>query len=101
MRANRRLFLRLVVTAALAAIFAILVPVFVDRREYAAAIHNYARNPTLDNGVVVAQEYAKTRRIVLITRLEAGCILFVFMNLGWFLVSRRPAPDRGSVSLDV
>jgi hypothetical protein len=101
MTAVSRLLLRLVVTAGLAALVAILGPVFVDRREYAVAVHNYVKHPTLDNGVVLAQEYAKTRRMVLITRLGTGGVLFVFMNLGWFLVTRRPAPDRGSVPLDV
>jgi hypothetical protein len=54
MRPVSRLLSRLVVTAALAAL-AILVPVFIDRRDYTVAVHNYAKNPTLDNGVVVAQ----------------------------------------------
>jgi hypothetical protein len=87
---NRRLLSRLVVTAALAALIAILVPVFVDRRDYTVAVLNCAKNPTLDNGVRVVQEYEKTRRL---TALGAWGVLFAVMNLGWLLVTRR---ERGS-----
>jgi hypothetical protein len=66
-----------------------------------AGLVQYAKNPTLDNSVVVAQEYAKNRRLALFTRLGAGTLLFVVLNLGWFLITRRTATDRGGVPLDV
>jgi len=65
------------------------------------AVDHYAKNPTLDNGVVVTQEYAKTRRFAFFTRLGAAGVLFVVMNLGWVLVIRRTATDRDGVPLDV
>jgi hypothetical protein len=89
MRPVGRLLSRLVVTAALAALIAILVPVFIDRRDYTVAVHNYAKNPTLNNGVSVAQEYAKTRRLGAFIRLGAWGVLFVVMNFGWLLVTRK------------
>ncbi len=101
MRPVSRLLPRLAVTAALSALIAILVPVFIDRRDYTVAVDKYAKNPTLDNSVVVAQEYAKNRRLAFFTRLGAGTVLFVVMNLGWFLITRRRATDRGGASLDV
>jgi hypothetical protein len=101
MKPVSRLLSRLVITAALSALIAILVPVFIDRRDYTVAVHNYAKNPTLDNMVVVAQEYAKTRRLAFFTRLGVGGVLFVVMNLGWLLVTRRTATDRDGVPLDV
>src|SRR6267154_1290470 len=101
MKPVSRLLSRLVVTAALSALTAILVPVFINRRDYTVVVHNYFKNPTLDNGVVVAQEYAKTRRLAFFTRLVAGGVLFVVMNLGRRLVTRRTATDRDGVPLDV
>lgn len=101
MRPVGRLLSRLVVTAALAALIAILVPVFVDRRDYTVAVNNYAKNPTFDNGVSVAQEYAKTRRLAVFIRLGAWGVLFVVMNLGWLLVTRKTAPGRDGDQVDV
>lgn len=94
MSAFRRSLLQLAITAALATLFAVLIPVFVDRREFAVAVHSWVTNPTLDNGIVMAQEELKTQRMVRTTRLAVGGGLFVFMNLGWFLVNRRAAHDR-------
>lgn len=82
MKAVKRLLSRLVVTTALGALFAFLVPVFVDSGKYAVAVSNYVKNPTLDNAVVVAEERAKNKRIALIMHLEARGILFVLINLG-------------------
>ena len=75
--------IRLAITLALAALIASLTPPFIDRREYAAAVSTYAYNPTLENGVVLARESAKNRRLVLLTRLGAGGLLFVIMNISW------------------
>jgi hypothetical protein len=80
-------------TLVLAAVFAFSVPVFVDSREYTAAVHNYAKNPTPENDAVLARETAKYRRGALVTHLAAGAALFLFINLGCSLLVRRPAPD--------
>lgn len=80
--------LRLAITLALAALIASLVPPFIDRRDLAAAVNSYAKNPTLQNGVVLAHEHAKNRRLVLLTRLGAGGVLFVIMNIAWWCGSK-------------
>ena len=74
---------RLAITLALAAFIAFLVPPFIDRREYAAAVSTYVNNPTPENGAVLALEYDKNSRLVLLTRLGVGSFLFVMMNIGW------------------
>jgi hypothetical protein len=91
----------LVLTAALAAVFAFLIPIFIDRRDYALAVHNYAKNPTVDNAAVVAREKAKSQRVALITRIEVGGVLFALINVGWFFLARQPAPEHDSRPLDV
>jgi hypothetical protein len=74
---------RIAITLALAAFIAFLVPPFIDRREYAAAVSAYVNNPTPENGVVLAHEYDMNSRLVLLTRLGVGSFLFVMMNIGW------------------
>jgi len=73
----------LAITLALAAFIACVGPVFIDRREYAVAVSTYVNNPTPENGAVLAHEYDKNSRLVLLTRLGVGSFLFVIMNVGW------------------
>jgi hypothetical protein len=80
-------------TLALAVLIVSLVPPFIDRRDYAAAVDAFVKNPTLQNGVVLAQERAKNRRLVLLTRFGAGAVVFVVMNIGWLYVSKRRAEE--------
>jgi hypothetical protein len=54
----------------------------------AAAVNTYIKNPTLQNGVVLAHEHAKNRRLLLLTRLGVGGVLFVIMNSAWWYVSK-------------
>ncbi|HKO05743.1 MAG TPA: hypothetical protein VJW51_13390 [Candidatus Acidoferrales bacterium] len=56
MKVDRRLLSRLVVTAALAALIAFLVPVFVDRRDFARAVTEYVKNSTPENEAVMERE---------------------------------------------
>jgi hypothetical protein len=84
-----RVFVRLGVTFALAGLIALLVPTFVDRRDYAEAVDAYEKNPTRENGAVLAHESAKNRRSVLQTRMGVATVIFVIMNVGWVLVSRQ------------
>jgi hypothetical protein len=74
---------RLAITVALAAFIACIVPPFSDGREYAAAVSTYVNNPTPENGALLAHEYDKNRRLVLLTRWGVGSFLFVIMNIGW------------------
>src|ERR1700758_3346328 len=79
---------RFLVTLAVAAVLAFRVPVFVDAREYASAVYNMTKNPTLENGAVFALESMKYRRIALITHLAATGILFILIKTGWSLLAR-------------
>lgn len=81
-------FVRLAITLALVVLIASLIPNFIDRRDYATAVSTYAKNPTLENGVALAHEYAKNRRLVLLTRFGVGGFLFVIMNIGWMCASK-------------
>jgi len=96
-----KIFRRLLLTAAFAGLIAILIPVFTDRRDYAADVDRYENNPTLDNAVIMMQEHEKNRRLAFLTRLGAGTVLFVVLNLGWMLATLRPAPSGSSDNLDV
>jgi hypothetical protein len=80
---------RLATTLALAALTVSLVPPFIDRRDYAAAVNTFVKNPTLQNGVVLAHERSKNRRLVFLSRLGVGAVVFVIMNIGWVYVSKR------------
>jgi hypothetical protein len=91
MKAVSRILPQLALTLVLAAILSFLVPVLVDSHEYAIAVTNYSKDPTSDNAEVVAQKRAMNDRVALITHLKAGGILFLVINVGWFLVARRPA----------
>jgi|GEM_PF-6333660 len=79
---------RLAITLALAALIASLVPPLIDRRDYTAAVNTYVGNPTLQNGVALAHEHAKNRRLVLLTRLGVGTALFVVLNIAWWYASK-------------
>ena len=82
---------RFLVTLAVAAGLAFRVPVFVDTREYASAVDNMSRNPTLENGAALARESMKYRRIALITHLAATGIVFILITAGWSLLAQRSA----------
>src|SRR5207248_4149187 len=89
---------RLAIT--LAALITSLVPPFIDRRDYAAAVNTYVKNPTLQNRVVLAREHAKNRRLVLFARLGVGGVLFVVMNIAWWCASKDREIDRKSTRLN-
>ena len=80
---------RVLITATLAATLAFLSPVFVDRREYTAAVVSFVKNPTVDSGMTLALERHRNQRIALITHLAIGAILFTLLNVGWSLFHRR------------
>jgi len=84
-----RVFVRLGITLALAALIASLCPIFVDRRDFAEAVDAYEKNPTPQNRVALAHESAENRRLVLLTRIGVATVIFVIVNVGWVLVFRR------------
>jgi hypothetical protein len=88
MKSVGRVCARLDITLAIAALTASLVPTFVDRRGYIDAVGAYEKNPTPENGIALAQEYAENRQIILLTRLGVASVVFVIANVGWVLASR-------------
>jgi len=94
MRPDRRLLSRLAVTAVLAALIAFLVPVFVDRQEFARAVTEYVKNPTPENEAIMERERDENRRVALMMHFAATGVLFVVINLGWFVVDQRSARRR-------
>jgi len=96
MKFDRRLISQAVVSTVLASLLSFLLPVFVDRRDFTTAVHEYVKNPTVDNETTMERERAKNERIALVTHLEAAAVLFVLINLGWFLAARRSGKTQPS-----
>jgi len=89
MKSVGRVFVRLGITLALAALIASLVPTFVDRRTYEGAVDAYETNPIPENRVALAHESAENRRIVLLIRIRVAAVIFAILNVGWMLVPRQ------------
>jgi len=64
------------------------LPVYVDRKAYAKAVVNHAKNPSAENEAVFRAERAQNQRIALTTHLEAAGFLVVLVNAGWFLIRK-------------
>jgi len=94
MKFDRRPISRAAVSAVLATLLSFLVPVFVNRRDFTRAVHEYTRNPTAENEAIMERERSENRRIAWITHLEAAGVLFVLINLGWSVVVRLPRKKR-------
>ena len=77
-------FRQVVTTAILALGIALLIPVFVHRRHYDAAVVNWVRNPTAENHAVLRAEALKSERVAFRTQMEVGGILFMLFNGVWF-----------------
>ena len=90
MRPIAHLPLQLGITAALAVVLSFVVPVFVDRHEYAKAVADYVKNPNSENDAVLKTERAKNQRVALETHVVAAGVLFVLMNVGWLLIRKWP-----------
>ena len=80
--------MQLAITAVLATVLSFVVPVFVDRHEYAKAVVDHVKNPNPENDAVLKVERAKNQRFALETQVVAAGVLFVLMNAGCFLVGR-------------
>jgi hypothetical protein len=83
-----RLTAQLAITAVLATGLSLVVPAFVDRREYATAVSNYVNDPSSHNEAILRGEGAKNQRLALRIHLTATAVLFVVLNAGWWLVAR-------------
>jgi len=81
---------RIGILAALAAVLSFVTPVFVHRNAYNRAVVAYVNNPSAENNAILLKERAENQRVVRTTQLEATGVLFVVMNLGWFLIHKWP-----------
>jgi hypothetical protein len=77
-----------VITAVLATVLSFVVPVFVDRHEYAKAVVDYTKNPNSENDAILRGERAKNQGIALRSHVVAAGVLFVLMNAGCFVQGR-------------
>jgi len=92
-----RLSIQIAITAVLATALSLVVPVFVDRREFATAVTNYGKDPSSQSEAILRRESDKNQRLALMTHLTAAGILFVVMNAGWWLVARGSRNRRKTV----
>lgn len=81
------------ITLIIAILIAWAIPPFVDRRDFVAAVNNYEKIPTLENEVALAREYDENRRTGLLIRLGVGSLVFVVLNVGWVLVTKKRIAD--------
>ena len=77
------------VSAVLALLLSFLFPVFVNRRAFNSAVRKYVDNPSPSNRASMERERSENERVALETHIETAAVLFVLINLGWFLVARR------------
>ena len=81
---------QVVITAVLALVVAICTPVFVHRHDFDVALTRWMKDQSTENTAVLKEEARKSRWIALKTQIGAGCVAFLLLTRGWFLV--RPLP---------
>jgi hypothetical protein len=79
---------QVVITAVLALVVAICTPVFVHRHDFDVALTRWMKDQSTENTAVLEEEARKSRWIALKTQIGAGCVAFLLLNGGWFLVRR-------------
>jgi hypothetical protein len=84
-----RLTAQLGITVVLATAMSFAIPVFVDSRDYARAVSNYAKDQSPANDKILRLESATNQRAQLKTHVAATVLLFLGLNTVWLLVARR------------
>lgn len=79
---------RIAITAALAVLIAISIPIFVHRRSFDVAVYRWTNDQNAENAAVLQRELTNNRRSVLRFEFGAGCVVFLLLNTGWFLANR-------------
>ncbi len=79
---------QVVITALLALVVAICVPVFVHRHDFDVALSGWMKDQSTEKTAVLNEEARKSRWIVLKTQIKAGCVTFLLLNGGWFVMRR-------------
>ena len=73
----------------LSVLLSFAIPVFVHRNSYARAVVNYTNNPSVENEAILKAERSENQRVVWTTHSEAAGVIFILMNVGWFLIRGR------------
>jgi hypothetical protein len=79
---------RIAITATLAVIVAITVPVFVHRRDFDIAVSHWTRDHSAQNATTLASERAKNHRTAVLDRVAVALLIFAALNTGLFLKDR-------------
>jgi hypothetical protein len=79
---------RIAITATLAVIVAITVPVFVHRRDFDIAVSNWTRDHSAQNATTLVRERAKNHRTQLLDQVAVAFLIFAALNTGLFLKDR-------------
>ena len=83
---------QVVITAVCALVLAICTPVFVHRHDFDVALTRWMKDQSPENTAVLKEEARMSRWVVLKTQIGVGCIAFLLLNVGWFLVRRVTHP---------
>ncbi len=84
---------QVVITAVLAFVVVICIPVFVHRPDFDVAMSRWMKDQSTENAAVLNEEARKTKWIVLKAQIEFGGITFLLMNGGWFVMRRIMRPE--------
>jgi hypothetical protein len=79
---------QVLITAVLALVVAICTPVFVHRHDFDVALSRWMKDQSTENTTVLKAEARKSRWIALKALIGAGCVAFLLLNVGWFMVRR-------------
>jgi hypothetical protein len=77
-----------VITTVLALVLATCSPVFIHQRDFDVALSRWMKDQSTGNTAVLKTEARKSRWIALKTEIGAGCVAFLLLNGGWFIVRR-------------
>jgi len=77
---------QVVITAVLALVVAICTPLFVHRHDFDLALSRWMKDQSAENTLILKAEARKNRWIALKAQIGAGCVAFLLLNGGWFIV---------------
>jgi hypothetical protein len=79
---------QVVVTAALALVIAVGMPVLVHRHDFDVAFSHWKQNQTTDTFAALKTEMRKNWWVAMRTKIVMGGVVFLLLNGTWFLVRR-------------
>ncbi|MCU1300335.1 MAG: hypothetical protein JWQ87_619 [Candidatus Sulfotelmatobacter sp.] len=72
----------------IALVLAVCTPVFVHRHDFDVALLKWMKDQSTENTIVLKAEARKSRMIAFKSQIGVGCVAFLLLNGGWFLVRR-------------